>query len=117
MEPVTPYTFYECSHFEYEYDDLGKFCWCHNRNNPSTTCEVDYKYCMQFCPYYKKNLSRPITIILTDYDRERMSESKRNLAAWKKQRASDRASAAKSEYETYLRLKKKYENKSNRKKG
>ena len=19
---------YECKHFEYEYDDFGKYCWC-----------------------------------------------------------------------------------------
>ena len=45
---------YECAFFEYEYDDLGKYCWCHNHEIPKRECDVDYIYCQQFCPGYKK---------------------------------------------------------------
>lgn len=71
---------------------------------------------MKFCPYYKKDKNSPITITLTDHDREMMFFARKKLAEWKKQRTAEKIAAAKSEYETYLRLKKKYENKSNRKK-
>ena len=45
---------YLCEHYEYEYDDLGKYCWCHNHEIPKRECDVDYIYCQQFCPGYKK---------------------------------------------------------------
>ena len=44
---------YLCEHYEYEYDDLGKY-WCHNHEIPKRECDVDYIYCQQFCPEYKK---------------------------------------------------------------
>ena len=45
---------YECAYFEYEYDDLGKYCWCHNRESGRRECHCGYIYAQQFCPFYKK---------------------------------------------------------------
>lgn len=46
---------YECAFYEYEYDDLGKYYWCHNADIPERECNAGRSYyCQQFCPGYKK---------------------------------------------------------------
>lgn len=46
---------YECLHYEAEYDDLGKYYWCHNSSIPCNECNAGRGYyCQQFCPGYKK---------------------------------------------------------------
>ena len=49
---------YECAHFEYEYDDLGKYRWCRNRESGRGECNCNYIYAQQFCPFYKKGKLR-----------------------------------------------------------
>ena len=49
---------YECVHYEYEYDDLGKYAWCHNRGIPCRECPADTVYAMQFCPGYAQGRRR-----------------------------------------------------------
>ena len=102
---------YKCEHFEFEYDDLGRYCWCHNPKNPSRECDVQWKVCAKYCPYYKKKTGRSayVMIELNENDKELMAEAKKKLEAWKAARAAEKAAAEKAEYETYLRLKKKYE--------
>jgi len=53
---------YPCKHFEYEYDDWGKYCWCHNRDNPSRECDIEYKFCMDLCPFFEKDVFNTIEI-------------------------------------------------------
>lgn len=46
---------YECAFYECEYDDLGKYYWCHNADIPDRECNTGRGYyCQQFCPGYKK---------------------------------------------------------------
>lgn len=49
---------YECAHFEYEYDDFGKYAWCHNCDSGHSECPSDYIYGMQFCPFYRQGKLR-----------------------------------------------------------
>jgi len=49
---------YECKHFEYEYDDLGKYCWCHNEESGRQMCDCHRIYAQQFCPFYEKGKLR-----------------------------------------------------------
>lgn len=106
------YTFHTCKHFEYEYDGYDKYCWCNNPKSNKRECDVDYTFCMQFCPYYKKDKNSPITITLTDDAKELMASARKKLAEWKSERAAEKAAAEKAEYQTYLRLKEKYEGKA-----
>ena len=112
MKSEKKYTFHSCKHFEYEYDGYGKYCWCHNPKSNKRECDVKYTFCMKFCPYYKKDKNSPITIALTDDDRELMASARKKLAEWKSERAAEKIAAEKAEYQTYLRLKKKYEGKA-----
>lgn len=103
-------TFYGCSHFEYEYDDFGKYCWCRNPKNPSNRCDVEHEFCMKFCPWYKKDEGSKFTVVLTDCNRALMRVAKKKLAEWKAKKIADKMAAEQAEYQTYLRLKRKYEN-------
>lgn len=49
---------YECAHYEYEYDDLGKYCWCRNRAMQKSECDAEFIYCQRFCPGFKKGKYR-----------------------------------------------------------
>lgn len=50
---------YECAFYEYEYDDLGKYYWCHNPDIPERECNAGRGYyCQKFCPGYKKGCLR-----------------------------------------------------------
>ena len=102
---------YECEHFEFEYDGFDKYCWCHNPKNPDRMCDVQWKVCAKFCPYFSKKKGRDAYVMLelTEYDKELMAEAKKKLEEWKAARAAEKAAAEKAEYETYLCLKKKYE--------
>ena len=62
---------YECEHYEYEYDGFDKYAWCHNRECLSRECIVDYIFCQDLCPFYKKNSKgRCIDIELDDRYKE-----------------------------------------------
>lgn len=50
---------YQCAHYEFDCDDLGKFYWCHNPDIPYSECTVGRGfYCQRFCPGYKKGKIR-----------------------------------------------------------
>ena len=68
---------YECYHYEYEYDDLGKYCWCHNGKMPRNECNVVRKgfYCQQFCPGYKKGKLRGSWVI-SNWEKKEAEEYK-----------------------------------------
>lgn len=70
---------YECAHFEYEYDDLGRYCWCHNKNMPSSQCEIPCRsiYGQQFCRGYKKGSLRGEWVI-SDWEKKEAEEFKKN---------------------------------------
>lgn len=57
---------YECAHYEFECDDLGKYCWCNNTGMPNRNCELEYIYCHQFCPGYKKGKLRGAWVVSAD---------------------------------------------------
>lgn len=101
---------YECAFFEFEYDDLGKYCWCHSPKNPNRMCDVHWKVCSKFCPYYKKKTGRNayVVIELDENDKELMAEAKKKLEKWRADRKIEKEEAEKAEYKMYLRLKKKY---------
>ena len=106
---VTRQRVYDCAYYEFEYDDLGKYYWCHNPDNPNRQCDVHWIFCMKFCPYFKRKPGSYRVFEVTERDRQLMEEAKKNLEAWKSEKAAAKAAAEKAEYETYLRLKKKYE--------
>ena len=59
---------YECEHYKYEYDDFGKYAWCLSRECLSRECFIEYKFCHDLCPFYKKNAEgRYIDIELDDH--------------------------------------------------
>lgn len=71
---------YECEHYEYEYDDLGKYAWCHNRECLSRECVIEYKFCQELCPFYKKNTEgRYIDIDFDDHYKAIYDNCKRDL--------------------------------------
>ena len=78
---------YECYHYEFEYDDFGKYFICHNINIPGHECKVrrNSPYCQQFCPGYKKGNLRGKWVI-ADWEKEEVEKFKAKLA----QEAKDR---------------------------
>ena len=46
---------YECEHYRYEYDGFDKYAWCRSRECLSRECVVDYVFCQDLCPFYRKN--------------------------------------------------------------
>ena len=78
---------YECEHYQYEYDDWGKYAWCHSNECLSNECIVDYKFCQDLCPFYKKNAEgRYIDIELDD---GRYKEIRKNCKAELKKKAEE----------------------------
>jgi len=69
---------YECAHFEYEYDDFGKYCWCHNEKSGTNECDCDRIYAQQFCPFYKKGKLRGKWVI-SDEDINAAEEFKKQF--------------------------------------
>jgi hypothetical protein len=71
---------YECEHYEYEYDDWGKYAWCRSRDCLSRECFIESKCCQDLCPFYKKNAEgRYIDIELDDRYREIREECRAEL--------------------------------------
>ena len=80
--------FFECKHFEYEYDGYEKYCWCHNPNSGKKECDVKYKYCHQYCPFYEKsNIQHTLDIV--DCDLIAIKEAKKKLSEYKENKKTD----------------------------
>jgi len=80
-EKKTRVRVYECAHYEYDCDDLGKYCWCHNRDIPDRECNVGRGYyCQQFCPGYKKGELKGSWVI-SDWEKADAEEFKKSLDA------------------------------------
>lgn len=92
---------YECAHYDYEYDDLGKYCWCRNRKMNKRECDVRYKYCQRFCPGYKKGQFIGSWELSSD---EKMYEEE-----FKKKMVSEAVEREKKERALLKYLKEKYE--------
>lgn len=45
---------YACKYFKYEYDDLGKYVLCYNRDCKFQVCDCKRIYAQQVCPFYEK---------------------------------------------------------------
>ena len=45
---------WRCAHFEYDYDDWGKYCYCHNKDCPHKDCRAENVFQMSVCPFYAK---------------------------------------------------------------
>lgn len=69
---------YECAHFVYEYDDLGKYRWCYNEKSGTNECDCDRIYAQQFCPFYKKGKLRGKWVI-SDEDIKAAEEFKKQF--------------------------------------
>lgn len=92
--------FYDCANHEFEYDDLGKFHWCHARIFGESECICGQVWSMQYCPCYKKGKLRG-TFEVSKFDEEEAENFKKEIAKRKNEiEATERA-----EYE---RLKRKY---------
>ncbi len=92
---------YECYHYEFEYDDFGKYFICHNIDIPGHKCKVSGNsiYCQQFCPGYKKGNLRGEWVI-ADWEKEEVEKLKAKLA----QEAKDRETKERAMLE-YLKAK------------
>lgn len=70
---------YECFHYDAEYDDLGKYYWCHNKNIPERECNACRGfYCQKFCTGYKKGRLRG-TWVLSDWEKEEAEKFKKKI--------------------------------------
>ena len=45
---------WRCAHFERDYDDWGKYSYCHNKDCPHRDCVADNIFQMSVCPFFKK---------------------------------------------------------------
>lgn len=79
---------YECAFFEYEYDDLGKYSWCHCKKMPSRECDCHFIYAQQFCPCFDKGKMRGSWIPTEDEIRcaEKFKEQKTSMYEANKQK-------------------------------
>ncbi len=93
---------YECAHYEFDYDDLGKYYWCHNGDIPCQECNAGRGiYCQKFCPGYKKGNLRGSWVI-SEWEKKDADEYKKKIAAEAKEREIGERALLKH-------LKKKYE--------
>ena len=69
---------YACKHWKYEYDDLGKYSLCYNRNCKSQVCDCKRIYAQQVCPFYEKGELRGKWVI-SDEDKEAAEEFKKRF--------------------------------------
>ena len=92
---------YECAHYEYDYDDLGKYCWCHNSDIPDRECNVGRGfYCQQFCPGYKKGELKGSWVI-SDWEKEEVEEYRTRLVNEAKKREIEERALLKHLKEKY----------------
>ena len=93
---------YECKHYEFDYDDLGKYNWCHNDSISSYECIVPCRgfYSQQFCPGFKKGNLRGQWVI-SDWEKKEAADFKSQIA----KKAIETEAAERALYE---HLKKKY---------
>ena len=91
---------YECTHFEYEYDDLGKYCWCHSKKMTRRECPFESAYAQIVCPGYEKGKCRGEWEI-GDWEKKEAEDFLHELA--EKQKGIEEAERA-----LYEQLKKKY---------
>jgi hypothetical protein len=77
---------YECEHYQYEYDDWGKYAWCHSGDCLSRECIVDYTFCQDLCPFYEKN--REGRYIYIDFD-DRRKEIRERCKAELREKAEE----------------------------
>lgn len=92
---------YKCFHYDAEYDDLGKYYWCHNSSISCNECNAGRGYyCQQFCPGYKKGNYKGEWVI-SDWEKKEAEAYKVKL---------DKEAADHEVYERalYEHLKKKY---------
>ena len=91
---------YECTHFEYEYDDLGKYCWCHSKKMHCRECPFESTYAQIVCPGYEKGEYRGEWEI-RDWEKKEAEDFLHKLAAEQKD-------IEEAERALYEQLKKKY---------
>lgn len=63
---------WNCKHFELEYDDLSKDCWCSNPNCPTRECWCDLTIEQEVCPCFEKSSSKPTELEYTEYQVNRI---------------------------------------------
>jgi nicotinamide mononucleotide adenylyltransferase len=93
---------YECYHYEYDYDDLGKQYWCHNQNTPGHECNVVGRgiYCQQFCPGYKKGKFRGSWVI-SAWEKKAVKEFKEKMVNEAKEKEAEERALLKYLKEKY----------------
>ena len=93
---------YECAYFEYDCDDLGKYCFCHNLDIPGHECTVPSRgiYCQKVCPGYKRGKLRGEWVV-SDWEKKEAEAYKVKLD----KEATDHEACERALYE---HLKKKY---------
>lgn len=71
--------YWQCAHFEYEYGDLDRYCWCHNKLIPSRECKCKNIFQMNACPGFCRG-ERYVFLTMTKddiLDLERFKEAVR----------------------------------------
>ena len=93
---------YECAYFEYDCDDLGKYCFCHNLDIPGHECTVPSRgiYCQKVCPGYKRGKLRGEWVV-SEWE-------KKEAEAYKVKLDKEAADHEACERALYKHLKKKY---------
>ena len=91
---------YECEHYKYEYDDQGKYTWCHSKDCLNKKCIIDYIFCQDICPFYKKNTEgQHIDIDFNDYYKEIRERCKADL----REKAKETIEEASKEIESAIK--------------
>lgn len=91
---------YECEHYKYEYDGFDKYAWCHSKDCLSRECIIEYKFCQDLCPFYKKNAEgRYIDIDFDDRCKEICERCKAEL----REKAKETLEEASKETESALK--------------
>jgi len=64
---------FDCAHFEFEYDDLDKYRWCHNPDSGCRECMCDDIFQMNVCPFFKRG-NRASFLEMTDYYKDSVKQ-------------------------------------------
>ena len=92
---------YECFYYEAEYDDLGKYYWCHNRDIPGHECNSGRGfYCQKFFPGYKKGRLLG-TWIISDWEKEDAEKFKKKIEQERKDNETEERALLKYLKEKY----------------
>lgn len=92
---------WQCAFYERDYDDLGKYSWCHNPKSGVSECDCENIFVKQVCPCFEKS-KQSCFLEMNNHDKQLVDE-------YLKKRAEERKNQETKERELLKYLKAKYE--------